>query len=303
MDDAPSLEPSTARPVGSAWTGVLLAVLGFFLFATSDAAIKTLTARYSIFQIIATQVAFATVPLALMVLRAGSWRSLVPLFPRAVAVRGLLAGVGTILVYHAFGQLPLAEVYAISFCIPILVTILSIPVLGEKVGVHRWSAVVVGFVGVLVMIQPSPATLTTGHLAAFLAACGGAVITMILRRLAGHERSPALVLSVVLGLLVVSLPPALLTSRLPALADLGLMAATGLLMGTAQFVMLQAFRRAPAASVAPMQYTMMLWALGYGVALFGDPIRAHVLAGAAVVIASSLYILHRERVRRGTRQT
>ena len=279
--------------------GVLLAAFGFFLFASSDAIIKTLTRSYSIFQIIPMQVAFACIPLAVMVMREGGLVGMRPVYPKLVALRGFLAGMGTVFGYYAFSTLPLADVYAIAFGVPIVVTILSIPVLGEQVGIYRWSAVLVGFVGIMVMVQPGSTELSLGHLAAAAAMMNGAVITLILRKIAGTEHSTALVTSVVVGLFVVSLPGAVLAFRTPELAHVGLFAVSGLMMGISQFVMLQAFRRAPAVSVAPMQYTMMVWALLYGVVIFGDSLRLNLLIGAVIVMGSSLYIMHRERVRRG----
>jgi drug/metabolite transporter (DMT)-like permease len=279
--------------------GVLLAVAGFFLFASSDAIIKTMTARYSIFQIMIMQVAFGFIPFGVMLVRAGGLRALRPIHPRLVVARGLLSGVGTICGFFAFAHLPLADAYAIAFGAPILVTILSIPVLGERVGPHRWSAVVVGFIGILIMVRPGSTSLQLGHLGALGGMGCGAAVTLILRRIGRVEHGSALVLSVMLGLLVVSLPVLPFVASMPGWRDLGLMAVSGLFMGTAQFVMLQAFRSAPAVSVAPMQYTMMVWALLYGLILFGDPIRANLVLGAGVVILSSLYIMHRERHRRG----
>ena len=85
-----------------------------------------------------------------------------------VGLRGLLAGVGTIFGFFAFAHLPLADVYAIAFCTPIVVTLMSIPILGEVVRAHRWAAIIVGFIGILVMIRPGFETLGWGHLTAFL---------------------------------------------------------------------------------------------------------------------------------------
>lgn len=293
-----STETAPAAAGSNPLHGVLLAALGFFLFASSDAIIKTLTKTYSIFQIIPMQVAFACIPLAVMVIREGGLVGMRPVHPKLVALRGMLSGFGTIFGYYAFSTLPLADVYAIAFGVPIVVTILSIPVLGEQVGIHRWSAVLAGFAGIMVMVQPGSTELSLGHLAALAAMFTGAIITLILRKIAGTEHSTALVTSVVLGLFLVSLPGAVLAFRTPELAHIGLFAASGLMMGIAQFVMLQAFRRAPAVSVAPMQYTMMVWALFYGVVAFGDSLRVNLMIGVAIVMGSSLYIMHRERVRR-----
>ncbi len=296
-----TIETAPAAADSNPLHGVLLAALGFFLFASCDAIIKTLTKSYSIFQIIPMQVAFACIPLAIMVMREGGLVGLRPVHPKLVALRGFLAGVGTIFGYYAFSTLPLADVYAIAFGVPIVVTILSIPVLGEQVGIYRWSAVLVGFLGIMVMVQPGSTELSLGHLAAAAAMLNGAVITLILRKIAATEHSTALVTSVVLGLFFVSLPGAIVSFRMPELAHVAMFAASGLLMGVSQFVMLQAFRRAPAVSVAPMQYTMMVWALLYGVVIFGDSLRTNLIIGAVIVMGSSLYIMHRERVRKAGR--
>jgi drug/metabolite transporter (DMT)-like permease len=278
--------------------GVLLALLGFLLFATSDAVVKTLTTRYSVFQLIPVHVAFAALPVLVSTARAGDLQVLRPRHPRLVALRGLLAGAGTVFNFYAFSTLPLADVYAIIFGVPIVVAVLAVPVLGERADPHRWAAVLGGFAGILVMVRPQAGALSLGHLAASASVFTGAGVTLILRRIGREERGAAVVLAVVLGLLVVSLPAAALQgARPPAVADIGLLAVSGTLMGVAQFVMLHAFRAAPASSVAPMQYTMMVWALLYGLLLFGDPIRARVVIGAGIVIASSLYLLHRERRR------
>lgn len=294
-----SAETAPAAAESNPLHGVLLAAFGFFLFASSDAIIKTLTKSYSIFQIIPMQVAFACIPLAVMVIREGGLVGMRPVHPKLVSLRGFLAGIGTVFGYYAFSTLPLADVYAIAFGVPIVVTILSIPVLGEQVGIYRWSAVLAGFAGIMVMVQPGSIELSLGHLAAVAAMLNGAIITLILRKIAGTEHSTALVTSVVLGLFAVSLPGAVLAFRTPELAHVGLFAVSGLMMGISQFVMLQAFRRAPAVSVAPMQYTMMVWALLYGVVIFGDSLRLNLIVGAVIVMGSSLYIMHRERVRRG----
>jgi drug/metabolite transporter (DMT)-like permease len=139
--------------------------------------------------------------------------------------------------------------------------------------------------------------LSLGHFAAFCSVFTSAGVVLIMRRIGREEDRGVMVSAVMLGLLAVSVPMLFAVGRVPLWQDIGLVALSGLIMGSAQFVNLEALRRAPAASVAPMQYTMLIWALVYGVTIFGDPIRTNVLVGAGIVIASSLYIMHRERVR------
>lgn len=287
---------TSARPLaGTAAGGMACAVAANFLFATSDAVVKSLAGRYSIFQIVPMQVVFAALPILVVLWCRTGCRLPRPVHPRLVVLRGLLAGVGTLTGYHAFSQLPLADVYAIMFAVPILVTLLAIPVLGERVGPYRWTAVVVGFLGVLVMVRPGSAAFSTGHLAAFASVVTGASVALILRKVARDEDPAVMVLSVVLGLLAASLPVAAFVAVMPTARDVAVLACSGFLMAAAQLLLLQAYRTATAASVAPMQYSAMLWAIGFGCLMFGDVVQPHVLAGTGVVALSSLFIMHRER--------
>ncbi|BCP54173.1 membrane protein [Kaistia sp. 32K] len=281
--------------------GILIALSGNIMFATSDAIVKLLTARYSVFQIIVSQALFALIPLTVIILRKGGFRSLRVRHPRLVVLRGVLAGTATVFGFYSFSQLPLAESYSIAFCTPLFVTLLSIPILGEKVGLHRWGAVLAGFVGILVMVRPGFATLHVGHAAALIGAGLGAFTVLVLRRIAREEMRAVMVLAVVTGLIVVSLPGMFLTFRMPTLPDMALFACTGLLMGSAQFFIAKSLSLAPASVIAPMQYSMILWAIIYGALLFGTRVDPIMVVGATIVIASGLYIMHRER-RRGHRR-
>ena len=164
---ATTMDKGVTADGGSVVTGIGFALLANLLFATSDAIVKLLTERYSIFQIIPMQVAFACIPILVMLRRDGGFRRMRAAHPRLIVLRGFLAGIGTIFGFYAFSALPLAEVYAIAFCTPMVVTILSIPILGEQVRAHRWAAVVVGFLGILVMVRPGFETLPAVDWSAF----------------------------------------------------------------------------------------------------------------------------------------
>jgi drug/metabolite transporter (DMT)-like permease len=278
--------------------GLAFAGLAFLAYASSDAVVKLLAARYSVSEIMVFHAGFALIVVAFMLIREGRPIRLWPQRPLLVALRGLLAGLGTVFTYHAFQRLPQADVYAIAFATPILVTVLSVPLLGEKVGVHRWGAALGGFVGILVMVRPGVVHPSLGHLLALGGALCGAGVIIILRQIGGRERAGTLVLSVLGGLLVVSLPVVVVDYKPMALPDVALIAGAALVMALGQFAIVRALRLAPAAAVAPVQYTMMPWAILYGLLLFGNVVHPLVLVGAAIVIASSLYTLHREH-RRG----
>lgn len=274
--------------------GALLALLAMGIFATHDVIIKTLGATYPSLQILffASLMSFPLVSVVLM--RDRTHGTLRPNRPGWVALRsvcGVLAGIGG---FYAFSTLPLAQVYAILFSSPLIVTVLSIPILGEKVGSHRWVAVILGLVGVLIVLRPGGQGLALGHAAALISAIGSATAAVIVRKLGRTERPMVLILWPMLGNFVVSgasLGWDYRPMELPDLAMTGVIAVFGL---TAAFLVIQAYRTAEAAIVAPMQYSQILWATAYGWFLFGEHVDAPTLTGAGIIIASGIYILWRE---------
>jgi drug/metabolite transporter (DMT)-like permease len=193
--------------------------------------------------------------------------------------------------------LPLAEAVAIGYAAPIFITALSVPLLGEAVGVRRWSAVCVGFAGVLVMIRPGAAVFEASSLVALLAALFYAFAMIFIRRLGRTESTACIAFYFTLTCAVVSAPFLPLQWVAPDLPQAILLVAVGLIGGVAQLAVTAAFRAAPAAVVAPFDYSSMLYVTVIGYAVWGEMPDRLIFAGAAVVIASGLYILHRERVR------
>ncbi|MGH6913158.1 MAG: DMT family transporter, partial [Geminicoccales bacterium] len=165
--------------------------------------------------------------------------------------RGCCGLGGAFFGFYAYSRLPLADAYSIIFATPLLITVLSVPILGEQVGWRRWSAVGVGFVGVLVMLRPGVAPIGPGALAALAAACFTAFSILLVRKLSATESTAGIALysnlTVVVGMGLL-LP---FEGSLPSLPDFLLMAASGLVGGTALLVLIAAYRRAPAALVAP----------------------------------------------------
>lgn len=275
--------------------GAFLALLAMGLYATHDVIIKTLGASYPPLQILffSSLMSFPLVSMVLM--RDPTHGTLRPAHPGWVALRtacGILAGIGG---FYAFSSLPLAQVYAILFAAPLLVTILSIPILGEKVGIHRWMAVIAGLLGVLIVLRPGARSLEIGHLAALIGAIGSATAAVIVRKLGRSERPLVLLMWPMLGNFVLtgaSLGLDYRPMQLQHLALTGVIAALGLLAG---FLLIQAYRAGEAAIVAPMQYSQILWATGYGWVLFGETLDLPTLIGASVIIASGIYIVWREK--------
>jgi drug/metabolite transporter (DMT)-like permease len=281
----------------SAALGIGLALLAFALFSSVDAMIKWLSADYPVHQMLFFNAIFALVPVALMTYRAGG---LCELRTRRIGLHLLRAGCGTIAGFSAFtaySMMPLADAYAIIFATPLLITVLSVPLLGETVRWRRWSAVLVGFVGVLIMLQPGNGSFDFAAGAALLAASASALSIILVRKLSTTETTASIafyanaaVAVVMACLLPIGFVP-------PTLADLGLMAVAGLAGGAALMFLIAGYRRAQAAVVAPFQYSQMLWGVLLGWLLWGDLPAATVAVGATIVVASGLYILYREVVR------
>ncbi|WP_223477121.1 DMT family transporter [Oricola indica] len=274
--------------------GLGFAFLAFALFATHDAIIKALGQDYSIFQIIFFAMLFAFVPLAVMVLADQSTGNFRPRHPWLVLARAVLSLTAMSCAFYAFVELPLAEVYALLFATPLLITALSVPLLGETVRARRWAAVVVGLIGVLIVLRPGMTEFSPGHLAALCSACAAATATIIVRKIGGEERSAVLILYPMLASMIVmgaALPWTYVPIELPSL---GLMATVGLLSVIAQLCSITAYRFAPAAVVAPMQYSQILWATLYGVVFFAEKPDTMVAIGASIIIGSGIFIVWRE---------
>ncbi|GAB4361026.1 MAG: DMT family transporter [Oricola sp.] len=274
--------------------GLGFAFLAFGLFATHDAIIKALGQDYSVFQIIFFAMLFAFIPMSVLMVTDGTPANFRPRHPWLVLARALLSLAAMSAAFYAFVILPLAEVYALLFATPLLITALSVPLLGETVRARRWAAVVVGLVGVLIVLRPGLTAFSPGHIAALAAALASSLATIIVRKIGSEERSAVLIVYPMLVSMVImggALPLVYHPVELPALA---LMAAVGLLSVIAQLCTIAAYRYAPAAVVAPTQYSQILWATGYGAVFFAERPDAMVALGAGIVIASGIYIVWRE---------
>ncbi|MEM8629832.1 MAG: DMT family transporter [Pseudomonadota bacterium] len=274
--------------------GAAFALLAFGLFATHDVVVKTLGATYSTFQIIFFSVLLSFPLVMLMLMRDATKGTLIPAHPWWTALRTFAAIVTGATAFYAFSVLPLAEVYAILFAAPLIITVLSIPILGEKVGAHRWGAVIVGLCGVLIVLRPGSEPMSVGHLAALTAAVGGATASIIVRKIGKDERTAVLMLYPMMANFVIMaglLPFIYKPMPVEHLGMIGIMALFAFLAG---LCLIAAYKAGDAAIVAPMQYSQILWATAYGHFFFDEAPDATTGLGAAVIIVSGLYIVLRE---------
>lgn len=274
--------------------GALLALSAFAIFSGHDVLVKLLGERLSPVQIVFFSVLFSFPLLTLLLVSSKTEGHLRPRHPWWSLVRTIAVIVTGFSAFTAFTLLPLAQTYALLFATPLLITVLSIPVLGERVGVHRWAAVFVGLCGVLIVLRPGTTELQIGHIAGLVAAMGSATASIIVRKIGQAERSSVLLLFPLLGNLAV-MGAALPFVYVPmSLAEIIAVAGIAVLSVAATSLIIFAYRSAEAAVVAPMQYSQIVWATIFGWVIFAEMPDAMTLLGAGVVIASGLYILMRE---------
>ena len=214
-------------------------------------------------------------------------------------VRGLLLFFSSYLYFHGLVYLPLSTAAAISLSSPIIVTALSVPFLGEPVGARRWAAVGVGFLGAMVVVRPGSSGFDWHALLIIASTTCSAFYQLYTRRYGQHERPEAsATIATIVGTLA-STPFLPFEWKLPAgLGDTGLFVALGALAGVGHYFLTRAYSDAPAAVIAPFNYVQLVGAAIIGYLLFAEVPDAWTWAGATVIVASGLYIGHRERVRR-----
>jgi drug/metabolite transporter (DMT)-like permease len=282
--------------------GALLALVAFGLYSTHDVFIKILGATYSPIQIVFFSVLLSFPLATLMLMRDATPGTLVPVHPWWMAVRTVAAVITGISAFYAFSVLPLTQTYAILFATPLIITVLSIPILGETVRLRRWMAVIVGLIGVMVVLRPGSTELTLGHAAAILAAFGGAFASIVVRKIGAEERTVVMLLyPMVANFVVTGLALAFVYKPMP-IEHLGMLAVISIMAWIAGRIIISAYRTGEAAIVAPMQYSQILWATGFGLLFFGETTDAYTAAGATIIIASGIYIVFRES-RGGTSKT
>lgn len=274
--------------------GAALSLAAFGIYATHDVVVKYLGGTFSAVQIIFFSGLLSFPLLSVMLMGDRRDENLRPRHPWWSLLRAASAVISGVLAFYAFSTLPLAQCYAIFFAMPLLITVMAIPMLGEKVGLHRGAAVVVGLIGVLVVLRPGQADLELGHLAALAAAVTAALGSVIVRKIGKDERSAVLMLYPMLGN-VLAMGAALPFVYQPMqIGDLGLMGIIALFSFLAGLLVIKAYRTAPAIIVAPMQYSQILWAALFGSLLFDESIDRFTAIGSAIIIASGIYIVLRE---------
>jgi len=292
-------QPSAAAEASraSARAGIAWMVVTTLLFVSQDALSRVLVQSYP-----AVEVAWARFSvhliLAVALVASRSPRLMVSARPALQLVRSALLLAVTLLVITSLRLLPFVDVAAILTVTPVLVTVLSVPMLKETVGWRRWLAVLAGFAGAMLIVGPAGGTLQWAVLIPLLAAVCNALYQIVTRMLKSSDSTlTTFFYTSITGtvLCTLALP---FVWVMPDLASAGMMLLLGTLGACSHYCMIRAYTAAPAATVAPFNYTALVWATVFGVLAFAEVPSPSTLAGAAVVVGSGIYILHRERVRR-----
>jgi len=277
--------------------GIAAMLIAVLAFALMDAGLKVLAAHYVPLQVAALR-ALASVPLVII------WCGMSGGYAQLFRVRWplhLLRAALSVLMLGAFAYalrtLPLADAYSIFFVAPLMITAMAVPFLGEKVGWRRWSAIGVGLIGVLIVLKPSGSGwFTPAGFAVLAAAFGYAVSAITVRKLGQTDSVQAMVFWM---LTLTGLLAAVLVGRdweLPRSEHWLVIAGVGVAGALGQVAITQAFSRAPASTLAPLEYTALIWGLMLDWVLWSTAPNLRMLVGASVIVLSGLYLIHRERI-------
>lgn len=297
--------PQFIRQLSPTGMGVAVMLLGMLLFALNDAMGKWLVATYSLGQVILLRSAAAIIVLLPILWRTGL-AGLVNIERRGLQVARVFFSTAELFCfYFAVAALPLADVMTYWLAAPIYVAALSPFLLGEKVGWRRWTAIAIGFVGVIIALKPSSASLTP---AAFLSIAGSAAFAFMMISGRQLRNTPDTTLAfwqiigaALAGIIAVLVAP---TGWVPLESgfDLTLLGLLGVIAMLAHILVNRALKLADAATVAPLQYTLLLWAVVFGWLFFGDVPQSSIIIGAALIVVSGLYIFFRENALKRRRQ-
>lgn len=291
--------------------GVACMAAGCALVTFNDAILKWLTTDYPVGQIVFVRSVFVFPVILPLALNEGGLARLKVRNVRGQAVRAAIVATGMFLFVTAISLMPIADALAIAFASPLLATALAAPMLGERVGWRRWSAIVVGLMGVAVALRPTGEGFALAALLPLGAAATGALRDIVTRRLSVSDSSSSILMTTTAAVMAAGLLSSLAPVagwetaawRAMSWTHVGLLAAAGLLLAGAQYLMIEAVRLGEIGLVSPFKYTSIVWAVLLGYLVFGTVPDGWTAAGSVIVIVSGLYILHREATLKTARKS
>lgn len=278
--------------------GILIAFIAFGVFSISDASAKMLAGTLPPVETAFFGAFFSLFALPFIKKKDDRWSdTLRSTRPTLWIIRFIFAGLGAIASVTAFSMLSMAEAFALIFLLPCFVTVMSVVFLREKVGPIRWAAVLIGFIGVMIVLRPGFRELSLGHLCAIFAGFASAISIIIYRAMGPKEKNISLFCSGTFGIFAICGLAMIPVFQVPELWQLGLLASYGILAGTGNLMLIIATRLTSGTIVGPIQYSQMLWAIGLGYLLFGDMVDYWMLIGIVFIIGSGFLTLMREKAK------
>lgn len=295
----PVTPPGGSRVTDAPGKAILFALTGGAILTLQDAFLKTLTADYPTGQLLSIRSLFVYIPILVFAMRAGGVHMAWQINGwKAQGIRGLCVVGGSFAFITGLSYLPLADAFAIAFAGPLFVTAMAPIFLNEVIGWRRWTAVLVGFGGVLIIVQPGSTAFQWFAIFPLVASMLAGVRDMITRKMAPNETSIAVLFVTTTFVFVAGSLSYFVGDWQPIQwVHVPYFVASGLFVGIAHYLLIEAFRWGEAALVSPFKYMNLIWAAIFGFLLFGDIPGTATIIGAAIVAASGIYILHRERVR------
>ena len=280
-----------AQRIANVRRGIALAVTAIALFTGMISLVKYLSTSFAPMQIAFFR-SVCALGLCLPILLADSGlRGLRTATPSAYVLRGFVGAGSIVSSFYGVSLLPIADWVAMSFMVPLFVTALSAPVLGETVGAHRWAAIALGFAGILIIVPPTGSAslwaLAVGMTAQFLVS----LALVLIRRMGTAERTTTIVFYYMVALSLMTAMVAPLDWRMPSGVQWPLLALVGIVAGGAHLLITSAYRLAPASVISPFDYTGIVWAILLGYFVWGEKPDINLFIGGAMVIASGLYVL------------
>lgn len=264
------------------------------LVSLNDALVKLLATSYPVGQVLFLRGLFALPWIVLLAILTGGLDRLKVKNIRGQSLRAVFVVGSSYLFVNGLLHLSLADAIAVTFTGPLFITAMAPFALGEQVGWRRWLAVLIGFAGVLFMVRPDGDVIQWAVLFPLGAALCGSTRDLITRRISQTETSIAVLFFTTCTVVTVSLLTLPFGWSAIRLEDMGLFAASSLLVAGGQYMMIEAFRHGEAALVAPLKYTFMIWAVLFGYLFFGDLPDVWTVVGTLTVAVAGLYVLQRE---------
>ncbi len=295
---SPSIASNAPSPSGRGIAlGILLMVVSVGFFAAMNMFVKLIGPEYHALEAAFFRNVIAAALVIPFVLATGGVGALKTKRPLGHALRAVFGLGSNALCFYAYQHIALSSGMAITMSVPIFAALLAIPLLGEKVGWHRWSAIVIGFIGVVIALDPQGA-IQEGSLYALAGTLCWAMVVILVKKLSATESPYTIVFYYMItgALIATCFLPWIWVTPTPRVWALYL--ATGVVGAIGQICMTFAMKLAPASVAAPFEYTQIAWAVLFDMALWGVAPSTATLTGATIVIATGLYIFHREARRR-----